>query len=130
LPLAGVTVSQLLSLAAVQAHPLVVVTVTEPVAPPAATDALVGDRVNVHELDAACVTLKVCVPTVIVPVRDDAVLAAAVYVIVPVPLPDPGTAVSQLLLLVGVQLQSDVVVTVNVPVAPAALTDAVAGDST
>ena len=76
-PPVGVTVIQLLSLAAVQAQLLVVVTVTEPVAPAAASESVVGDSVNVQVPDAAWVTVKLCVPTVIVPVRDDAVVFAA-----------------------------------------------------
>jgi hypothetical protein len=72
-----VTVTQLLSLAAVHVHPLVVVTVTLPVPPPAASARLVGDSVNRHEADAACVTLKLCVPTVMMPVRADAVVLAS-----------------------------------------------------
>ena len=67
----AVTVSQLVALlTAVQLQPVPAVTVTVPVA---ATDVVkfddVGEIVKVHGTPA-CVTVKVCPPIVIVPVRE------------------------------------------------------------
>jgi hypothetical protein len=73
-PLTGVAVSQLLSLEVVHVHPDVVVTLNVPLPPPGATETPNGDNTNVH--DAACVTMNVCPPTVIVPARDARVVFA------------------------------------------------------
>ena len=64
-------------LVAVQLQPEAAVTVIEPLA--ASDDGRlfdVGAIVNVHEMPA-CVTVKVCPPIVIVPVRDEAPVLAA-----------------------------------------------------
>ena len=74
----AVTVNQLVALlTAVQLQPVPAVTVTVPVA---AADVVrlddVGEMVNVHGAPA-WVTVKVCPPIVIVPVRDAVVVFAA-----------------------------------------------------
>ena len=73
----AVTVIQASLLAAVQLQPVPAVTVTVPVA---AADVArfdeVGAIVNVHGAPA-CVTVNVCPPMVIVPVRDEVVVLAA-----------------------------------------------------
>jgi hypothetical protein len=70
-----VTVSQLLLLAAVQVHPLVVVIVSVERPPPLGIDGFVGDTVNAHA--AASVTVTVCPATVSVPLREELVVFAA-----------------------------------------------------
>ena len=74
----AVTVNQLVALlTAVQLQPVPAVTVTVPVV--AAADVRlddVGEMVNVHGAPA-CVTVKVCPPMVIVPVRDTVLVFAA-----------------------------------------------------
>jgi hypothetical protein len=57
-PLAPVTVIQLTLLDAVQAHPLVVVTVKEPVPPALAIHRLAGEIAYAHAAAPACVTVK------------------------------------------------------------------------
>ena len=73
----AVTVIQPTLLAAVQVHPVPAVTVTLPVV---AADVVrfdeVGEMVNVHGAPA-CVTVKVCPPIVIVPLRDVVPVLAA-----------------------------------------------------
>jgi hypothetical protein len=74
--------------------------------------------------------MKLWVPIVIVPVRAlVVVLAATVYATVPVPVPELGVTVSQLLSLASVQLHPDVVVTVKLPVPPAAPSETPNGDN-
>jgi len=78
LPLApALIVIQVALLVAVQLQPVPAVTVTVPVV---ATDEVrfdeVGAIVNMHGAPA-CVTVKVCPPTVIVPVRDVVPVLAA-----------------------------------------------------
>ena len=70
LPLAGVEVSQVVSLLdAVQLHPVPAVTVTVPLTVVEAGLALVGEIEYVHEVEPACVTLNDCPAMVRVPVR-------------------------------------------------------------
>jgi hypothetical protein len=77
----------------------------------------------------ACVTVNVCPPTVIVPVRLALpVFAAALNDTVPVSEP-LAELVIQLAPLVAVQLQPAIVVTVKEPVPPAAGTDCETGES-
>jgi hypothetical protein len=64
-------------LAAVQLHPLVVVTVAEPVVAPAATLWVVGEIAKLHGA-AACVTVSVCPAIVSVPVRGVVTVLAAI----------------------------------------------------
>jgi hypothetical protein len=79
----------------------------------------------------ACVTVNVCPPTVIVPVRLMLpVFAATENVTLPVsePLAELVTVI-QLAPLAAVQAQPADVVTVNEPVPPAAATDCESGES-
>jgi hypothetical protein len=69
-----VIVTQVAPLDAVQAQPAVVVTATDPDAPPTATDRLVGEMENAQAVPA-CVTVSVKPAIVTVPVR----LAVAVF---------------------------------------------------
>jgi hypothetical protein len=124
-PLVGVTVSQLLSLVA--AHPQLLVVETEmvPLPPALTTETVVGESVYEQDEAAASMTEKLWLPKVRVPVLEAIVVfAAAVYVTVPLPTPFAGDAVSHVALLVAAQAHPPVVVTVNVPVPPAALIDA------
>ena len=78
---------------------------------------------------AACVTVNVCPPTLIVPVRCVVAELAATLKLT-VPLPDPlavPVTVIQLTLLVAVQAQPLPAVTENDPDAPDAATDCEAG---
>ena len=121
-----VTTIQLAVLAADQAHPAVVVTVNEPVPPAAGTDCDTGEIEYAHGAGAAaCVTVKVCPATVIVPVRGVwAELAATVNAMVPLPEPlAVPLMVIQGSLLVAVQAHPPDVATVKEPEAPAAGTD-------
>ncbi len=61
---------QLALLAAVHAHPLLVVTVSLAAPPLALADGLVGETVNEHG-EPACVTVTVWPAMTIVPVRDE-----------------------------------------------------------
>ena len=54
-----VNVIQLAVLYELQPHPAPVVTVTDPVPPPAGTDCVLGLRAKVHGAAASCVTVKV-----------------------------------------------------------------------
>ncbi len=102
LPLAPlVTVSQdVLLLTPVHEHPAAVVTLVEPVPPPATTDWLAGEIAYVHGVPA-CVTVNVWPATVSVPLRCVVLaLAAALKATVPLPLPlAPLVTVSQDVLL-------------------------------
>jgi hypothetical protein len=70
LPLVGDTMSQLLSLVAVQAQPALVLTEKVPDDPPANTDTAVGASENVQEdVDVVCVTVTVRPAIVSVAVR-------------------------------------------------------------
>jgi hypothetical protein len=121
-----VTTIQVALLEADHAHPLVVVTVNEPLPPLAGTVWDTGEIEYAHGAGAAaCVTVKVCPATVIVPVRSVVVeLAATLNVMVP--LPDPlavPVIVIQAALLVAVHAHPAKVAIVNDPEAPAAATD-------
>jgi len=117
----AVTVIHASLLTAVQLQPAPAVTVTVPVvAAEVARFDDVGAIVKVHGA-AACVTVKVWPPIVIVPVGD-AVLpwAATLELQEPVPLPDaPAVTVIQASFLTAVQLQPVPSVTVTVPVVAA-----------
>src|SRR5256885_5972296 len=80
----------------------------------------VGEIENVHGAPA-CVTVNVCPPIVIVPVRDELqVLRLTLRLPVPLPLPlSPALIVSQASLLVAVQLQPVPAVTATLPVVAA-----------
>jgi hypothetical protein len=76
------------------------VTVNDPVVAADVTDWLVGDSVNVHAGTAACVTVKICPPTVMVPTRCAPVFAVAANETDPLPVPlDGPLIVSQSVLL-------------------------------
>ncbi len=123
-PLApAVTVIHVTLLSAVHAHPVVVVTVVDPLAPVKATDWLDGEIENVHAA-GFCVTVNVSPAIVAVPVRDCvAVLAEALKFTVPLPLPfAPLVSVSQALLLAAVQAQPDAAATLVDAVPPVATT--------
>src|SRR5207302_7440352 len=79
---------------------------------------------------AACETVNVCPAILRVAVRRLAlVLAATDQLTDPPPVPLAGVQVSHAgALLEGVQVQVEAEVTVNVPLPPAAATDAVAGE--
>ena len=80
------TVIQTAVVEAVQVQPGCVVTVMVPVVSVAGTDRDEGD--SVYEHDAACVTVNVALPIVIVPVRLAVVVfAATLYAAVPFPVP-------------------------------------------
>jgi hypothetical protein len=64
----AVTVIHVALLTAVQEHPVVVVTVVDPLAPAAGTDWLEGEIENVHPTPA-CVTVNVWPAIVAMPVR-------------------------------------------------------------
>jgi hypothetical protein len=87
----AVMLAHVASLVAVHAHEGAdAVTVTEPDAPAATTDWLVGDNEKVHDGGgaAAWVTVTVCPATVSVPVRNAVpVFAVNAYVVLPVPVP-------------------------------------------
>jgi hypothetical protein len=127
LPLAPlVTVNQEVSLlTAVHAHPDAAITLAEPVPPSARTDWLNGETEYVHDAPA-CVTLNVCPPIVIVPVRCVVLaLTAALKATVPFPLPlAPLVTVNQeVSLLTPVHAHPVGAVTAVDPVPPPATTD-------
>lgn len=110
---------QLTLLVAVQPQPVPVVTVTVPVA----ADGVVKFH-DVGEMERpqgapGCVTVKVCPPIVIVPVREVAVVfAATLYATFPFPVPlAPTPIVIQASLLTAVQLQLPGAVTATLPLA-------------
>jgi hypothetical protein len=113
---------------ALHVHPAVVVTVIVPVPPAAPSAWLPGEIANEHGA-AAWSSVKVCPPTVIVPVRAIvAVLAATAYDTEPLPAPDaPAVIVIHASLLAAVQPHPIAAVTVTVPAAPAATALAEAG---
>ena len=124
-----VKVIQLALLATVHAHALVVVTVVLPVPPAATTLCDVGDRLKLQL--PACDTVKVCPAMVSVPVRELVpVLAATVKATLPLPVRLlPPVKVIQLALLATVHAHALVVVTVVLPVPPAAATLCDVGDN-
>jgi hypothetical protein len=108
---------------AAQAHPAVVVIVTDPVPPAADTDWLAGLIENTQAA-AACVTVKICPPIVIVPTRATvAGFTAAVNLTAPVPVPEVAPVIdSQGTLADAVQAQPEVVDILTLPEPPAAAT--------
>jgi hypothetical protein len=114
-------------LAAVHPHPAPAVTFTVFLAPPAGTLWLGGDGSPiVHPL--AWLTVNIWPPIVNVPDRAMLAVAAALYCTVPPPLPlAPDVTVSQDALLVAVHGHPAPVVTVTLPVPPAAGTLALVG---
>jgi hypothetical protein len=108
---------------AAHAHPAVVVIVADPVPPAAATDWLAGLIENTQAA-AACVTVKICPPIVIVPTRATvAGFAATLNLTAPVPVPDVAPVIdSQGTLGDAVQGQLEVVDMFTVPEPPAAAT--------
>jgi hypothetical protein len=108
---------------AVQAHPAVVVIVTDP-APPAAATAWLAGLIENTQGAAACVTVKICPPTVIVPMRAVVVgFAAAVKLTVPEPVPLALVSESHAALSLAAHAQPAAVVIVTDPVPPAAATE-------
>jgi hypothetical protein len=121
----AVTVIQVTLLTAVQAQPVVVVTVVDALPPAAGTDWLEGEIANEHGA-AAWVTVNVWLAIVIVPVRGlVAVLAAALKLAEPPPVPvAPLVSVSHPgSLLTPSHGQPACVVTVVRPEPPTAATD-------
>ena len=112
---------QLTLLVAVHPQPADAATENDPLPPAAPTDADAGESEYVHPDAAACVTVKVCPPAVIVPPRwlvD--VLAATLNATVAVPVPLAALVmVIQLALLVVVQAHPVPAVSAN-ELAPAA----------
>lgn len=99
-----------------QLTPVFIEKIPEP--PPAATDCPADPRVYV-QVDVLWVTVNVCPPAVIVPVRDEVELAAMVKAIDPEPDPlAPDVIVIQAALLTAVQPQPVVVVMATEPVPP------------
>jgi hypothetical protein len=106
-----------------QAHPEGAVTVTVPVSPPAAIDALDGEIVGVH-VTADCVTVNVFPPIVSVPLRDWFFVFAATEKLAD-PLPDPlapAVTVIHVALLTVVHAQPVIALTVVDPEPPDAFT--------
>ena len=104
-------------LVALQPHPPPAVTVTVPVvAAGVARFDPVGEMLMLHGAPA-CVTVNVCPPIVIVPVRDVAdVFAVTLYATFPFPVPlAPTPIVIQASLLTAVQLQVAAAVTETLP---------------
>lgn len=117
-------------LVAVHVHPLPLVTVNDPVAPPETTLVETGESEYVQDA-AACVIVNVWPPAVTVPVRA-AVVAFAATLKPTVPLPEPLAPLVIVIhdaLLVAVQAHPLPLVTLNDPVLPPATTDCEAGES-
>jgi hypothetical protein len=130
LPLAPpVTVIHAALLVADHPHPANVVTAADPVAVPALTDWLDGEIEYVHGA-AACVTVYVCPAIVNVPIRCEAFGFAAMLNDA-VPLPSPVVAPDSVIhaaLLVADHAQPACAVTVEDPLAAAALVDWLDGE--
>ena len=127
-----VTVSHdVLLLTPVHAHPAGDVTPVEPVPPPAGTEPLAAESVNVQAMPG-CVTLKLCPAIVSVPVRELVLLLAAALnatVPLPVPLAPPVTVSQDVLLLTPVHAHPASDVTPVEPVPPPAGTEPLAAES-
>jgi hypothetical protein len=125
------TVTHPALLAAVHAHPAVVVTLMVPEPPAAANAWLAGEIVNAQPTPA-CVTVNVLPAMVSVPVRGVvAVEAATAKVTDAVPLPvAPVVTDSHAALLVAPQAQPAAAVTATLPVPPAAAKDCDTGEMT
>lgn len=122
-PLApAVTTIQLAVLDADHVQPPPVVTVNEPEPPADGIDCDTGAIEYVQGCAAACVTVNVCPPAVIVPVRCVvAVFAATLNVTVPLPEPlAPAVTTIQLALLDADHVQPSPALTANEPEPPAA----------
>jgi hypothetical protein len=119
-----VTVTQLAPLVAVHAQPAIVVTLTLPVPPDAATACVDGEMLN-EQPKPDCVTVKMFPAIARVPVRDVvAVAAATAKVTVPLPEPDaPPLTDSQDALLAALHAHPDPAVTATLPLPPAAAKD-------
>ena len=129
-PLApAVTTIQLTVLDADHVQPAPVVTVNEPGPPAEGIDCDTGPIEYVQGGAASCVTVNVCPPTVIVPVRCVvAVLAATLNATVPLPVPVAvPVIVIQLTLLAAVHEHPPEAATANEPVPPADPIDCDAG---
>jgi len=87
----AVTLIQVAPLAAVQAQPVAVVIVNEPLPPPAGTDSDAGEIAYEHDVEPGCVTDTIWPASMIVPVRDAVPLFGAT-VNVRSPVPDPLVA--------------------------------------
>lgn len=120
----AVTVIHAALLAAAHVHPVVVVTVADPLPPAAATDWLVGARVKLQAA-AACEIVNVCEAIVRVPVRADGFgLAAALKPTNPLPLPlAPLVTVIQLAFETADHVQPEPAVTPTLPVVTPEPTD-------
>ena len=104
-------------LLAVQVHPAEVVTVTLPVPPAAFTFKSVGVTVKVQP--DCWLTVKVCPPAVIVPVRGGPAFGCTVKAIAPLPVPLLLVRVIQGTLLDADQVQPAAVVILKLPLPPA-----------
>jgi len=114
------TVSHAAVLVALQAQPTGAVIVTRVGSPLAVIFTVEGDAAYPHA--AACVTVTVCPPTLIVALREvSAELAAAVMVTLPLPEPVPPLAIpSHVALVVAVHPHPGFVITYSRTVPPAA----------
>ena len=119
-----VTVIQATLLSADHPHEVPAVTPTVNVPPPEPADVLAGEMLNVQPAPD-WVTLKVCPPAVMVPVRVAPLFAWTLYVTHPLPLPDPPDRIfnhdGELLDDVQVHPAGAVIATLDAP--PAAATD-------
>lgn len=107
---------------AVQLQPAPAVTATLPELPPAAIEALVAPRLNVHA--AACVTVNVWPAIVSVPVLLPPVFAPTVKLIDPLPVPAAVVVIAiQEAFDVAVQVHAAGPLTVTEPLAPLAAAD-------
>jgi hypothetical protein len=105
---------------AVHAQPDAIVTATGVPAPPPATMFSLAGRMDDAQVPASVIDAG-CPATVIVPVRDAPLLAAAEKLTVPFPLPDaPPVIVSHGSVVVAFQAQPAAVVTLTAPGPPAA----------
>jgi hypothetical protein len=113
-----------------QPEPAVTLTVKLPLPPAAAMEAALDDSAYVHAaLAPACVTVNVCPPAVMWPVRElVVVLAATVYVTEPLLRPELEVVI-QLTSLLAVHVHPEPAVTLKLPLPPAAATDAELDDS-
>jgi hypothetical protein len=119
------------------AQAALVCTSTFSVPPSAPTEASVGDSVNSQvggggggAAAASCVTVSVCPPAVMCPVRgDETVFAAAVHEMAAAPVPRDGAIVSQGASLAAVHAHVSVVWSDAVPVPPPPAAVAAVGES-
>jgi hypothetical protein len=129
LPLAGETLTHAAPLAAVQAHPAIVVKPTVPVPPAALNVCPLEPRLYGHEM-VSWDTLTARPATVTVPVRTvDPGFAGRVRVTIADPLPLAGDTEIHAALLTAVHPQPASAVTARVVAPPAAPIDRVSGDT-